>query len=75
LACGRATPLAWREANMDENSPMVAESLIALAECYLSQGERAKARPLVERAKRIHRSHAHLGSTPQNRAAPRRSMT
>jgi serine/threonine-protein kinase len=53
--------LAWREANMDENSPMVAESLIAMAECYLSQGERAKARPLIERAKRIHRSHANLG--------------
>ena len=53
--------LAWRESNMDENSPMVAESLIALAECYLSQGERAKARPLIERAKRIHQSHANLG--------------
>jgi len=53
--------LAWREANMDENSPMLAESLIALAECYLSQGKRAQARSLVERAQRIHRSHPNLG--------------
>jgi tetratricopeptide (TPR) repeat protein len=53
--------LAWREANLDENSPLLAESLIALAECYLSQGERAQAQSLVERAQRIHRSHSNLG--------------
>ena len=53
--------LAWREANLDENSPVVAESLIALAECYLSQGERTQARSLVERAQRIYQSHPNLG--------------
>jgi serine/threonine-protein kinase len=53
--------MAWREANLDENSPIVAESLIALAECYLSQGERAQVRSLVERAQRIYQSHPNLG--------------
>jgi tetratricopeptide (TPR) repeat protein len=53
--------LAWREANLDENSPVVAESLIALAGCYLSQGERVQARSLVDSAQRIHRSHPNLG--------------
>jgi tetratricopeptide (TPR) repeat protein len=53
--------MAWREANLDENSPIVAESLIALAECYLSQGERAQARSLVDRAQRIYQSHPNLG--------------
>jgi len=53
--------LAWREANLDENSPVLAESLIGLAECYLSQSDLAQARALVERAQRIHRSHPNLG--------------
>jgi tetratricopeptide (TPR) repeat protein len=53
--------LAWREANLDENSPMLAESLIGLAECYLSQSDLAQARALVERAQRIHRTHPNLG--------------
>ena len=69
IRLGRAneaqTPLrdamAWREANLDENSPLVAESLIALAECYLSHGERAQARSLVERAQRIYQTHPNFG--------------
>lgn len=53
--------LAWREANLDENSPLLAESLIALAECHLAQGERTQAESLIERAQRIHRAHPNLG--------------
>ncbi len=53
--------LAWREANLDQNSPLLAESLIALAEYHLALGERAQARSLVERAQAIHRIHPNLG--------------
>ena len=53
--------LAWREANLDKNSPALAESMIALAECYLSQADRGQARSLVERAQGIHRSRPNLG--------------
>lgn len=53
--------LASREANLDENSPLLAEALVALAEWHLSQGERAQARALIERVQRIHRSHPSLG--------------
>jgi len=53
--------LAWREANLDKSSPALAESMIALAECYLSGADRGPARALVERAQAIHRSHPNLG--------------
>ncbi len=55
---------------MDENSPMLAESQIALAECYLSKGERTQARSLVERAQRIHQSHPNLGEHMRRSCVP-----